>query len=215
MNEEVEVIEGETKPNYTLAKFLGKIFCHLFVRFWWVYWSNFRYRKTNRFNTEIKEEDNVTTLKEVKDLVKRLYSKFKYTRDGLTELGDAIVPPPQNYQYYLDGEVKDDCDGFHSLVYHCIARSGHKCYLLSVLTVGAGHCVLLFKLNNKWYVNDYTKVYKGFDTPQEAIADYNERFVDIYDGPKTEVYYNMIIEYNYEKGKFKNTSLKKIGDIIE
>jgi hypothetical protein len=78
-----------------------------------------------------------------------LYAKFDYTKDGIDQLGDSITPPPQNYAHYLQDTVKDDCDGFHSLMYHCVKKSGIECYLLSVVSNDGGHCVLVFNVNGK------------------------------------------------------------------
>lgn len=57
------------------------------------------------------------------------------------------MPPPQVYRDYMGGLVKDDCDGFHSLVLHCLRVNGVRCYLLAVEARGAGHCVLLMQYN--------------------------------------------------------------------
>ena len=56
-------------------------------------------------------------------------------------------------------------------------------------------------------MNDYTTVYEGFETAQEAVADYNERYIKIY-GAKSEVVYNGIVDYSCETGKFKAYKLK-------
>ena len=163
---------------------------------WWCFWSSIRFRKAIRDDIPLKEEDKVKTLKDIKFLVNRLYSKFTYTKDGVDQLGDAITPPPQNYQYYLNGELKDDCDGFHSLVYHCLHGSGIECYLLTVTAEGAGHCILLFKLNNKWYTIDYTSVSKGYDTAEIAVQSYNEIFPVKYKA-KSLVLFNGLVGFNY------------------
>lgn len=175
---------------------------------WWSFWSNIRFKDSIRNNINIKDEDKVKNLSDIKKLVQKLYKKFKWTKDGIDQLGDAITPPPQNYQHYLDGILKDDCDGFHSLVYHCLFNSDIKCYLLTANPVKGGHCVLLFNLNKKWHVNDYTRVYGGYDTPEEAISTYNIEYQNRY--KKKEVVLNGIIEYNYTTGKFYPTSLEKI-----
>ena len=124
---------------------LLKTFSPLANEFWWPIWSNIRWRKAIK-DCEILEEDKVNTVTEIRRLAKKLYAKFEYTKDGVDQLGDAITPPAQNYSYYLTGSVKDDCDGFHSLVYHCVSKSNIRCYLLSVVSNEGGHCVFLFNL---------------------------------------------------------------------
>lgn len=137
-------------------------------------------------------------------LVRKLYSKFVWTKDDATELGDSITPPAQNYLNYLNGKLYDDCDGFHSLVYHCLRASNIQCYLLSVITIDGGHCVLVFNYQDKWYVNDYNDVYSGFATLKEAVEDYNKKYIKIYNDNLGEVVYNGFIHYDYKTGKFRS-----------
>lgn len=179
--------------------------------YWWCWWSNYRFRKCIRSNIGTESMDKVGTLDDLKELVKRLYHSFIWTADGIDQLGDAITPPPQNYAIYLEKPLKDDCDGFHALVYHCLYNSGIECYLLTAnpKKPSEGHCILIFYLDGKWYINDYNRVYEGFDTAIEAIRNYNEIYVEKYkcSGP---VVYNGLIEYNYEEGKFKKKNLSDL-----
>ena len=178
---------------------------------WWCWWSNYRFRKCIRSNIGTEKEDKAGTLQEIKDLVKRLYDCFIWTADGIDQLGDAITPPPQNYAIYLEQPLKDDCDGFHSLVYHCLYNSGLDCYLLTVTPskIKDGHCVLMFYLDGKWYVNDYTKVYPGFEDPQEAIDNYNKAYLVRYKvaGP---IIHNGLVEYDYVSEKFKRRNISDL-----
>lgn len=189
-----------------MIKFFGDIAISL-----WCWWSNYRFRECIRSNIGTEPEDKISTLQDLKALVKRLYDGFIWTADDITQLGDAITPPPQNYAIHLDRPLRDDCDGFHSLVYHCLYNSGIDCYLLTVTPkkINDGHCVLLFYLDGEWHVNDYTKVYQGFKTPEEAIKDYNKIYLEKYDctGP---IIYNGLVEYNYASGKFSRVTIKDI-----
>lgn len=178
---------------------------------WWVFWSNVRFKKCTK-DVEILEEDDINCAPAtVKSLAKRLYKKFNYTDDGIDKLWDAITPPAQNYQDYLLGEVKDDCDGFHSLLLHVLAkcRDHVECYLLSVVARGGGHCVLVYRYKKKWYVMDYTTVYKGFPTIEEAVEDYNNTYVEKYK-LKGKVFFNGLVKFNYNKKKFERESFNKI-----
>lgn len=60
-----------------------------------------------------------------------------------------MCPPPYNYERYLKGVLKDDCDGFHALVYHCLFNCDINCCLLAVESPKGSHCVLLFKYGDK------------------------------------------------------------------
>lgn len=188
-----------------------KTFIYKFSLIWWCFWSQIRFRKSVKNNIGINEEDKVTNLKTLKSLLNRLYSKFTYTKDGIDQLNDAITPPPQNYQYYLNGEVKDDCDGFASLVYHCLYNSNIQSYLLTVQSKESGHCVNLFKYKDKWYISDYNSISKGFITPTECIESYNKSFPLKYDKTvKSEVVFNGIVSYVYNLGCFKIIDLKNL-----
>ena len=194
-----------------LYKPLFKLIASLSTKFW-CWWSNRHFKDAIRVDTTLLlEEDKLTLMKEIRQAISRLFSKFKYTKDGPEQLWDAVTPPPQNYKHYLDGELKDDCDGFHSLVHYVLSMNNIKAYLLSVKAFGAGHCVLLFTFKNKWYVNDYYSIYGPYATPAEAVADYNEKFAKIYK-TKSEVLFNAIVNYDYIKGLFyidKSLDLKK------
>ena len=176
---------------------------------WWIFWSNIRFRKAERFNNTILPEDYVSNLDQINRLTKKLYSHFDYTPDGIDQLFDAIIPPSHAYQNYLLDKLKDDCDGFHSLLLQCLRASQIECYLLAVNARGSGHCVLVFYLDSKWHVNDYTTIYDGYDKLQDAINAYNEKFVEIYSGAKSKVFGNTLIDYNFKKGKFKLLGIKK------
>ncbi len=185
------------------AKVLGDI-----KQFIWVAWSNFRFRKLERFNTEVDGKDKVKDINDIVNLVQRLYSKFKYTNDGIDQLFDAIVPPPETYKQYKEGLLKDDCDGFHSLVYHCLKASGIPCYLLVTSSVKAGHCTTVFKYKNLWYVCDYTGIYGSTKELYTTIEEFNQYFQEKYSKEKP-VTYNAFIGYDYEKGKFKFLNFNK------
>ncbi len=189
-----------------IKNFFIRLGCSIAMH-WWCWWSGVRYHKCIRNNIGVQECDKVITLRSAAVLVKKLYSSFEYTKDGFTELYDAICPPPQNYQYYLDGKVRDDCDGFHSLSYHCFYNSDLECYLLSVVA-NKSHCVLLFKFENRWYINDYTNIICESDSAQETIELYNDYFSRCYKA--SSVVYNAAIRYDYDKKKFY---IKKIKDI--
>lgn len=189
-----------------MFKYFGPLFTYL-----WCLWSNIRFKNVERFDTKLLEIDRVASLNDIKTLVKRLYSCFIWTADGIDQLGDAVTPPPQNYKTYMNRPLKDDCDGFHSLVYHCLYNSGIECYLLAVnpAKMGQGHCVLVFKLNDRWYVNDYSKVYNGFTNLKDAIKNYNESYPIRYNTEK--VVYNGLIKYSYDSGKFSLQNIDKLS----
>ena len=185
---------------------------------WWCFWSNIRFRKSKRFISDVEFSNRLDiynlpyteVIKNIKQLVKNLYKSFKWTADGADQLWDAITPPPQNYQHYLDGILKDDCDGFHSLVHFCLSLNQIECYLLTANEAGGGHCILTFKLNNKWHIVDYSTVYEGYDTLEEAVKAYNDVYVVKYKA-KTKVLFNGLVNYDYDKGKFYPVNAKSLA----
>ena len=65
---------------------------------------------------------------------------------------------------------------------------------------------MIFCLDGKWYVNDYTKIYPGFNTMQEAIDDYNKNYPIKYKIPG-KVIFNGLVEYDYVSEKFKRRNI--------
>lgn len=187
---------------------------HYFVanRLWWPTWSNIRWYGKRSASATFQTEDKATTLAQIKTLVKKLYSKFDWTADSWTELWDSVCSPGYNYQRYRNGILKDDCDGFHALVYHCLQQSGiTKCYLLSVIKGTGGHCVLIFKLGTAWYVNDYDTVYGSYASYSAAISAYKTIYINNYEGGSGKVSYNSLMRWDYSKKKWygENTSCLK------
>ena len=187
-------------------KFLN-FFCWIAMK-WWCFWSGIRFRKMDRFSKDINEEDKVSTIDDIQNVINKINSKFEYTKDDITMLFDAILPPRESYKRYTEGKLKEDCDGFHSAVYHVLQSCNIESYLMAVNAKGFGHCVLVFNLDKMWHVLDYTTIHDGYLNLETSIFTYNKQ-VPIHYGIKNEVFYNALISYNYEKGKFKYESLKK------
>ena len=185
-------------------------FLHKIGNLWWCFWSNIRWRKSNRFYDEILPEDlTIHSIDTMRKVVNRIYAKFKYTADGADQLWDCITPPPANYEHYVNGELKDDCDGWASVMNYVLHKNNIEAYILSAEEIGDGHCICLFKLNDLWHINDYNSIHKGFKSVTECIEDYNKIYEESYK-PKTPVYYNGIIKYDYQKGKFKLINIKRL-----
>lgn len=186
-----------------------KFLCKLAHKFWWIPWSNFRYRKVERHNVACSPEDRAYSEDTIRKLASKMYGKFQYTSDGVDKLWDAVCPPPYAYSTISKGEkLRDDCDGFHSLMYHCLDNGAIKPFLMTVNARGAGHCVLVFYFDLKWYVLDYTTLYVGQYNLELAIESYNKTFKDKY-GAKSKVYSNLFLKYSYNKGKFRLVNPEK------
>ena len=151
------------------------------------------------------------SLEDVKKVSNMIYRKFKYKNDGADQLWDAIVPPPQNYLNYTNGKIEDDCDGFHSAIYHCIHKT-YECYLLSVVGPGTGHCLLIFKSNDLWHVLDYTRLYGGKIRLEDAISEYFKDYKNIYG---KEVCCFSLVKYDYDKRKFYRVKMSEVISLYE
>lgn len=185
-----------------LVKFFGDIVTSI-----WCSWSNTRFKQAERFDTTLEKDEIIQDIFGVTRTAREIYNNFEWTKDGIDQLGDAIVPPPQNYRNLKNAKLKDDCDGFHSALYHYMYNSGYECYLLSVVAIDGGHCVLIYKdESNKWRVVDYKKVYESFCDMSAAIEDYNTHYQKVY--KLKAPFYNGLVLYNYVTGKFSRVKIK-------
>ena len=185
-------------------KFLCKIYCD-YIR---PLWSRIRWAKENRGNSSPIER--VHSILDIKQLVKTLNKSFCYTMDDISEAFDSLKPPSMVYQSYVDGKFKDDCDGFHTCVYHILANSKVECWLLTLITkdIMTSHTVLLFEFENKWYIDDYDYVHGGLDSVEEMVETYKNIFVKNY-RTKPVIYINFL-KYDYVKGTFYNVKESEV-----
>lgn len=190
-----------------MLKFIWKIISTIAVNVWWPFWSNIRWRKSFRNNIGIEEDDIIKSEKKLISKISDLHIALEYKADDASQLFDAINSPSQlYYDYKKNNNIKDDCDGFHALVFHILYNSKIECYLMTANAIGCGHCICLCKYNNKWHVIDYSHYEDGYDTAAEAIEMYNKIYPVRY--KCKEVAYNGFVTYDYEKGRFKAISKK-------
>lgn len=192
-----------------IIEFFYKIICAFCNYIWWPIWSNIRWKKESKIVIEFDPNDKISKFDDIGLLCRRLYSNYEWTKDGIDQLFDSICPPQYNYFRYKTGKLKDDCDGFHALVYYCLKQSGVNCYLLSVCSLGSGHCVLLFEYDDGWYVVDYYSVMSPSFTAADAIKKYNKVFSEKYHARP--VIFNALLSYNFDKNKFSAHKTTKIN----
>ena len=187
------------------TSFLSKVYPLLHT--WWIFWSNHRWKDVERFNQEVdKEYLDLDSIDKIKSMTKEAYKNFKWTMDGPDQLFDSMCPPPYNYKRFKEGILKDDCDGYHALMYQILHANNIECYLMSVVDWQWGHCILLFKFQDKWHTMDYTSVHDAFDTAEEAIKSYTDDYAKRCRRKYLDT--NGFVEYDYKTGKWKN-KLKK------
>ena len=185
-----------------IFKCIYKFFASIAIK-WWCFWSNIRFKNRVKDDVDLYERDIIESIDDVRRVSQQIYNRFKYVQDGIDQLWDAIIPPPQNYLNYVNGEIRDDCDGFHSAMYHCVHKT-YECYLLSVFGPGTGHCLLVFKCGDLWHILDYIKLYEGKISIEDAISEYFEIYKKKYG---KEVYDSALVKYDYTKGKFKKVNM--------
>lgn len=178
------------------------------IHWWWITWSNFRWRNVERLNPNIDDECHGYSLRgldswlKISELSEKVYKNFKWTADGFDQLFDSMCPPPYNYERYKTGTLKDDCDGFHTLMYQILHANGIECYLMAVIDKQWSHCILILKFNNQWFTLDYDSLSKGFDHAEDCIKSYNASYAKRCGREKLET--NGFVEYDYTNGKWIN-----------
>ena len=115
-----------------MMKFLAMVWLECLRNFW----SNLRWcahRKDTTKEIPTVNADNLnSTLREV-------YNNFEWTMDDWTQLFDSMRPAPYVYNLYFGAEntktdFKDDCDGFHTVIYHILKNNGYDVALITVAT---------------------------------------------------------------------------------
>ena len=177
-------------------KFLSMIWLKCLRNFW----SSIRWIKERKEVSKdvIKVNDNnlVSTLRDV-------YSHFKWTMDDWTQLFDSMQPASYLYNQYLEckedsSKVLDDCDGYHTIIYHILKNNGYDVALITVATkpITQSHTMVVIRdINENGGVSYRVVNYMLVKGPYKTI----EEFVDNYN---YEVIYWCLDKYNYETNKF-------------
>lgn len=175
------------------------------ITIWWsnYYWKTFRAPRYSASITEKEKKKDTETIKEyIKRTTDTVMKRFTYKHDGIDELGDSTPPPPEIYAQYADKnkeDFRDDCDGYHSCLYHFASQSGIDCRLVTILSNvnKYGHCVLGYTDEyGLQHIMDYRTDYTG-DTLDDIII---EHYHDCTDG----AWLVFETKYDYEKNKLVN-----------
>lgn len=167
------------------------------------FWSNlFWHIKKPKLDVEFRlcdyKHKDETISEFLLKISKRLMEHFTYTHDGVEQLGDTTPPPPYAYYQFTLGDLADDCDGYHSALYHIAHMNNIECRLYTIISYSNsyGHCVLAFKEDNIWKILDYRTIYTIF------LA--NPHYAELTDNH----YIQYARVYNYETNKFEITKEK-------
>ena len=189
-----------------MMKFLAMVWLECLRNFW----SNLRWcthRKDTTKEIPTVNADNLnSTLREV-------YNNFEWTMDDWTQLFDSMRPAPYVYNLYFGAEntktdFKDDCDGFHTVIYHILKNNGYDVALITVATKPIKNSHTMCAIKEKIEENGVEKTvyrivdYTSLRGPYTSLQD----FVDDYRYP---VRYWKLDQWDYNKKKFRKVSKKE------
>lgn len=190
-----------------------KFFAYIWLNWLKPIWSKMRWSKYNK----IKSDSNgfcSDDINQIRNMSREVYSKFEWVMDNFTQLFDSYRPIPMIYNEYIDATItgkvfKDDCDGYHSCIYHILQNvETLDCAIITLVTkpMSQSHTMCVFtKIENnekRYYLVDYNNIFGGFNSAQEIVDDYIKR-------RNIPVRYWNLQKYNYEKSKFYTISKKK------
>ena len=181
-----------------------KVLCELWLDVIKPSWSKLRWKyNDNKYNFDIEIEK---TLNGIEKLAKSVYSVFEWTMDGVSQLFDAYRHPYQCYNDYITAlqtgkKIKDDCDGFHTVLYYILEQNQIPSGLLTIVdkNITQSHTVCIFYLNFKYYIIDYDKIYNGYTSLDNCVTNYILQ-------KKYNYLYSTIHKFSYDKNKFYKTT---------
>lgn len=184
-----------------MIRFFSKLWCDYLRPFW----SKIRWCGKRKIAGKEVTEKVTNTLTSVRNMCNEVYRRFEWTMDGFTQLFDSLRPCEYLYNWYqeanYDDPIKDDCDGYHSIIYHILQANGFDCCIITIITspITKSHAMTLYKYNGDTYLVNYTSVKKYTNcTVQDIVNDYNKG-----NGFKKEYYWNTQ-RYDYKKKAFYN-----------
>ena len=135
----------------------------------------------------------ISSKADILNFAKKYYDNFVYTKDYF----DEFRPPATCYKELVEGCLKDDCDGFHRRLLHCLQENGCPAAIMSIVYQGGGHAIVVFKIHNEYCFVDYTNGFSFFDFKSLEKYVTQIKYKDKYIAH----YYAV---WNKEKGVYKN-----------
>lgn len=181
-----------------------KLFFKLWLNKIKPFWSKIRWKSKLSVKSNMCYEQ-LDTIDDVKSMCKDVYNTFEWTQDGLDELFDSYRPVEYLYTEYIknkgtNNKFKDDCDGFHSVIYHILVHNGYDAGLITIITnpLLKSHTMAIFKDRYCYYLVDYNELMKFSDSCsiQDIVDSYNRA-----NSYKPEYYWN-IQQYDYDTCTF-------------
>lgn len=148
-------------------------------------WSKFRW-KSKLAGDSMPIPQGIKTNSDIFAFLNECYPVFDWTMDDITQLTDSFKPLPYIYNEYYDAKkaggstkFKDDCDGFHSVVYHVLNANSIECALITLVTkpFTKSHTMCAYKAvedgKTVYYVCDYNRIRGKYETLDDFIAAYS------------------------------------------
>lgn len=153
-----------------------------FSKFWLnhfkPWWSHLRWHK------HLEDESCAipkVTRRTMESALKDIYAHYKWKADGFSELTDSYRPIPYIYNMYVQAAesstiFEDDCDGFHSVVYHLFQQNGYDCALITLVTkpFTKSHTMCAFRIKDAYYVVNYQRISGPYMSLQDFVDAYND-----------------------------------------
>ena len=193
-----------------LGGYVIKFFEWLWLKCIKNWWSKLRWNKESKVESEPVPEiaEDESNLLEV---IGKVNDGFNWEMDGFKDLFDTYMPATYAYNVTYnannnDGEkLEGDCDDIHGAIYHLLKQNGYDVALITLATIPVtkSHTMTAIRDVDKNGNVTYRVVnYRVIKGPYTKLED----FIDNYSHP---VRYWQLNKFDYEKGKYVNTSYKK------
>lgn len=160
-------------------------------------WNRIRTSYSKLISTnDIKQYNSGIKILSIRGFMMKLISLYKSNFIYKKDFIDELHHPAHCCKNLIEGKLHDDCDGWCSAVYHIIHENGFKCYIVTTIYTDGGHCFILFKYIDGYYIIDYTDIQGSFSNIKQ-VEDYiiNKKYKD------THLFHNYLI-YDYKNNKY-------------
>lgn len=167
------------------------------------FYTRFYYSKFFNKNdiTKYRSGIRIISIDRLEIVLKNLYkNNFVYKKDYI----DELHTPAQCCKDLIEGKLYDDCDGWCAAIYHILHENEIECWINTTIYKNAGHCFIVFKYDNKYYILDYINISGPFNSIKQ-VDNYikNVKYKNRY---STHIY----TIYDYNKNKYQNIKPKNM-----
>lgn len=187
--------------NRPITKFFAMLWLKYLRNFWSMIRWNGKRKEVSREMISVNDGNLKSTLKDV-------YSHYQWAMDDVSQLFDSMRPAPYLYNQYLEAKlndkvVEDDCDGYHTIIYHMLKNNGYRVALITLVTdpISQSHTMVAIKdIIDDGTVSYRVVNYTAITGPYITL----EKFVEQY---KHDVICWSVDKYDYDGRRFRNISV--------